>query len=106
FLPTYLSAPTQAQLDALPLTLTEINTRSNFVPAFEAAGFTNPGSVVGFLSNGNSTYHGASGQLIRRFSRGFQLNAAYTWSHLIDDTTAEVFSTVLSPRRVKDFRIF
>lgn len=104
FLPTYLSAPTQAQLDALPLTLTQINARSNFVPAYEAAGFTNPGSVVGFLSNGNSTYHGASAQLIRRFAKGFQLNAAYTWSHLIDDTTAEVFSTVLSPRRVEDFQ--
>jgi hypothetical protein len=104
FLPTYLSAPTQAQLDALPLTLTQINARSNFVPAYFNAGFTNPGSVVGFLSNGNSTYHGASAQLIRRFSKGFQLNAAYTWSHLIDDTTAEVFSTVLSPRRVEDFQ--
>jgi len=103
-LPTYLSMPTQAQLDALPLTLTQINARSNFVPAYAAAGFTNPGSVVGFLSNGNSTYHGASAQLIRRFSRGAQLNAAYTWSHLIDDTTAEVFSTVLSPRRVEDFQ--
>jgi hypothetical protein len=104
FLPTYLSAPTQAQLNALPLTLTQIQARSNFVPAYLNAGFTNPGSVVGFLSNGNSTYHGASAQLIRRFSRGFQLNAAYTWSHLIDDTTAEVFSTVLSPRRVEDFQ--
>jgi hypothetical protein len=104
FLPTYLSAPTQAQLNALPLTLTQINARSNFVPAYFNAGFTNPGSVVGFLSNGNSSYHGASAQLIRRFAKGFQLNAAYTWSHLIDDTTAEVFSTVLSPRRVEDFQ--
>ena len=103
-LPTYLSRPTQSQLDALPLTLTQINARSNFVPEYFNAGFTNPGSVVGFLSNGNSTYHGASGQLIRRFSNGVQLNAAYTWSHLIDDTTAEVFSTVLSPRRVEDFQ--
>jgi hypothetical protein len=40
----------------------------------------------------------------RRFAEGFQLTAAYTWSHLIDDTTAEVFSTVLSPRRVEDFQ--
>jgi hypothetical protein len=104
FLPTFFSAPTQAQLDALPLTLTQINARNNFVPAYFNAGFTNAGSVVGFLPNGNSTYHGASGQLIRRFSNGFQLNAAYTWSHLIDDTTAEVNSTVLSPRRVEDFQ--
>ena len=103
-LPTFLTQPTQAQLDALPLTLTAINARSNFVPSFFNAGFTNPGSVIGFLSNGNSTYHGASAQLIRRFARGLQLTAAYTWSHLIDDTTAEVFSTVLSPRRVEDFQ--
>src|SRR6185503_13970011 len=48
--------------------------------------------------------HGASAQLTRRFAEGFQLTAAYTWSHLIDDTTAEVFSTVLSPRRVEDFQ--
>ncbi|HKP45112.1 MAG TPA: carboxypeptidase regulatory-like domain-containing protein [Pyrinomonadaceae bacterium] len=101
-LPTFFSAPTQAQLDALPLTLTQINARPRLVPRFGNAGFTSP--VVGFLSNGSSTYHGASGQLVRRFSNGFQMTAAYTWSHLIDDTTAEVFSTVLSPRRVQDFQ--
>jgi hypothetical protein len=32
------------------------------------------------------------------------MSASYTWSHLIDDTTAEVFSTILSPRRVEDFQ--
>jgi hypothetical protein len=103
-LPTFFSRPSQAQLDALTLNLDQINARSNFEPRFLAAGFTNPGSIVGFLSNGNSTYHGASAQLIRRFSQGVQLTAAYTWSHLIDDTTAEVNSTVLSPRRVEDFQ--
>jgi hypothetical protein len=102
-LPTFLSAPTQAQLDALPLTLAQIDTRSNFEPRFEAAGF-NTANVIGFLSNGNSTYHGASAQVIRRFADGFQMTAAYTWSHMIDDTTAEVFSTVLSPRRVQEFQ--
>jgi hypothetical protein len=102
-LPTFLSTPTQAQLDALPLTLTQINARSNFEPRLNAAGF-NVSNVIGFLSNGNSTYHGASAQVIRRFANGFQMTAAYTWSHLIDDTTAEVFSTVLSPRRVQEFQ--
>lgn len=104
-LPTLFTTPTQAQIDATPgtaLTLSQIQARPGIVPAFQAAGFTSP--VVGFLSNGNSTYHGLSGQLIRRFSNGLQLTAAYTWSHLIDDTTAEVFSTVLSPRRVMDFQ--
>ncbi|HEX6285812.1 MAG TPA: hypothetical protein VFZ71_13090, partial [Pyrinomonadaceae bacterium] len=103
-LPTFLAQPSQAELDALTLSLDDIQARSNFEPRFEAAGFTNPGSVIAFLSNGNSTYHGASAQLVRRFTGGLQLTAAYTWSHLIDDTTAEVNSTVLSPRRVEDFQ--
>ncbi|HEY6183664.1 MAG TPA: hypothetical protein VIW67_15565, partial [Terriglobales bacterium] len=102
-LPTFLTAPSQALVDSLTLNLATINARSSYVPRFANAGF-NGASVVGFLSNGNSTYHGASASLVRRFSNGFQLTAAYTWSHLIDDTTAEVFSTVLSPRRVEDFQ--
>ena len=102
-LPTFFTAPTQAQLDALSLTLDQINARSSFVPKYAAAGF-NGASVVAFLSNGNSTYHGGSVQVTKRISRGFQMSSAYTFSHLIDDTTAEVFSTVLSPRRVEDFQ--
>ncbi|HEV2763240.1 MAG TPA: carboxypeptidase regulatory-like domain-containing protein [Pyrinomonadaceae bacterium] len=102
-LPTFFQEPSQAQLDALTLTLDDINARSNYPAAYANAGF-NSARVVGFLSNGNSTYHGGSASLSRRFSEGLQMNAAYTWSHLIDDTTAEVFSTVLSPRRVQDFQ--
>ncbi|MCA1613281.1 MAG: carboxypeptidase regulatory-like domain-containing protein [Acidobacteria bacterium] len=102
-LPTFLSAPTQAQVDALGLSLADLLAESPLVPRYENAGF-NGNFLVGFLSNGNSTYHGASAQVQRRFSEGFQMSAAYTWSHLIDDTTAEVFSTVLSPRRVQDFQ--
>src|SRR5262249_1822400 len=103
FLPTFLSAPTQAQIDALPLTLSQLQARSPSAPAYAAAGF-NQGNLIAFLSNGNSTYHGFSTQLNRRLARGWQATGAYTWSHLIDDTTAEVFSTVLSPRRVQDFQ--
>ncbi|HEY9284662.1 MAG TPA: carboxypeptidase regulatory-like domain-containing protein [Pyrinomonadaceae bacterium] len=101
-LPTFFSQPTQAQLDAMSLTLADIDARPVIIPAYATAGFTSP--ITAFLSNGNSTYHGASASLTRRFANGFQMNAAYTWSHLIDDTTAEVFSTVLAPRRVEDFQ--
>jgi Carboxypeptidase regulatory-like domain len=105
-LPTYISnAPTQAQIDALPastLNLGTIQARALRDPRYTNPGFTT--NVVAFLSNGNSSYHGASAQLTKRFSNGFQWTNAYTWSKLIDDTTAEVFSTVLSPRRVQDFR--
>ena len=101
-LPTFLTAPSQAQIDAMSLTLADINARPFIIPRYGNAGFTTP--IVAFLSNGNSIYHAASAQVTRRFAGGFQMTNAYTWSHLIDDTTAEVFSTVLSPRRVEDFQ--
>ncbi len=103
FVPTFLSAPSTSLLTGLDSLATIRGRHPSFVPAYSAAGFgTN--SLVAFLSNGNSTYHGGSAQLTRRFTRGFQASAAYTYSHLIDDTTAEVFSTILSPRRVEDFQ--
>ena len=105
-LPTYITgAPTQAQIDALPastLSLAQIQARPLRNPVYTAAGFT--GNIVAFLSNGNSSYHGGSAEVTKRFSNGFQMTSAYTFSKLIDDTTAEVFSTVLSPRRVQDFQ--
>lgn len=103
FLPTFTSAPTQGQVDSLTTSLSQIQANSSFVPAFANAGFS-PGNLVGFLSNGNSTYHGLSLSMQKRFSKNFLFNSAYTYSHLIDDTTAEVFSTVFSPRRVQDFQ--
>lgn len=102
-LPTFLQAPTQTQIDAMTVNLAQIQARSNIVPGYAAAGFGGA-NVIGFVSNGNSSYHGFSAQLTRRLAGGVQATAAYTWSHLIDDTTAEVFSTVLSPRRVQDFQ--
>ena len=33
-----------------------------------------------------------------------QFVGSYTWSHNIDDSTAEVFSTVTTPRRAQDFQ--
>jgi hypothetical protein len=35
---------------------------------------------------------------------GLQFQAAYTWSHAIDNSTADFFSTIVSPRRPEDFR--
>ncbi|HKE56380.1 MAG TPA: carboxypeptidase regulatory-like domain-containing protein [Pyrinomonadaceae bacterium] len=106
-LPTFITgAPTQAQIDALPantLSLADIQSRPLIVPSFDAAGF-NGNNLVAFLSNGNSTYHAGSAQVTKRLTKGLQLTGAYTWSHFIDDTTAEFFSTVLSPRRVEDFQ--
>jgi len=102
YLPTYTTAPSQATLDALPTTLAEINAvyaaHGNIVPAFNAAGF-NASTMTSYQPWASSTYHGLAVQVNKRMSNGLQFVGAYTFSHLIDDATAEVFSTVLAPRR-------
>ena len=102
FLPTYTAAPSQATLDGLATTLTAINAafsaHGNIVPAYNAAGF-NASTITSYQPWASSTYHGLASQLNKRLSNGLQFVGAYTYSHLIDDATAEVFSTVLAPRR-------
>jgi len=101
YLPTFLTAPTAAQLGALNTTLQDIKSSgpSNFYSPY---GFDS--NIVGFMPIGNSTYNGLATQLTRRFSRNLQFISAYTWSHAIDDSTAAVFSTLLTPRRQEDFQ--
>jgi hypothetical protein len=111
FLPTYTTAPSQATLDALTTTLAQINTAAapvskgglggTIVPAYAAAGF-NASTITSYQPWASSTYHGLATQLNKRLSNGLQFVGAYTYSHLIDDATAEVFSTVLSPRRAQN----
>jgi len=71
-------------------------------PAWLNAGFFS--SVTAYEPWGASTYHGLATQLNRRFSNGLQFQAAYTWSHSIDNSTADFHSTDISPRRPQDFR--
>jgi len=103
YLPTYLYNPGQAALDALPITLAQIQANSSYVPAYANAGF-NGANVVGFENYGYSKYNGLQVQGTRNFSNGLQFQAAYTWSHANDNSTADVFSTVLTPRRPQDFQ--
>ncbi|MCL5745483.1 MAG: carboxypeptidase regulatory-like domain-containing protein [Acidobacteria bacterium] len=100
-LPTYLQAPSQSTLDALPYTLSGLSAMSSFNPSYLAAGFTS--DITAFAPIGNSLYHGLALQLNRRFSHGLQFVGAYTWSHNIDDSTATHFSTLLAPRRPQSF---
>ena len=65
-------------------------------------GFFSP--ITSFQPWAWSTYHGLQTQLQRRFSNGFAVLGAWTWSHTIDNATADFFSTSLSPRRPQDFR--
>ncbi len=43
-------------------------------------------------SQGNSSYHAMQWRLDRRFARGFQANASYTWSRNIDSTSEGIGS--------------
>ncbi len=57
-----------------------------FVQRFPATRpFANYGRISLFESTGNSVYHGLATQLQRRFSRGFQFTASYTYSFAFDD---------------------
>jgi hypothetical protein len=103
-LPIFLSQPSQATLDSLTNTLGNINSlydaNGNIVPGYLNAGFT--GIITAFEPWGNSTYQGWANQLTRRFANGLQFIGTYTLSHNIDDSTADVFSTYVTPRRPQD----
>ena len=114
FLPTYLAAPTQAALNALPLTLDALEAPGN-IPAQFLNVTTGPGcsaempcafgsTLTAYLPLGASVYHGLQTSLVRRFSNGLTFQAAYTWSRDIDNGTADFFSTYLTPRRPQDFQ--
>ncbi len=109
-LPTYTTNPGQAALDALTVTLPMIAANSSFVPAFVAAGFDLPNNnpnnanLVQFTPNGDSNYHGIAEQLTRRMAHGLTFVQSYTFSHAIDNSTADFFTSVLTPRRTQDFQ--
>jgi len=106
-LPVFFTAPSQSVLDSLTNTQAALQAQYNaggqFVPRYANAGF-NSSYIVGFMPIGNSTYHGWANTITRRFGNGLQFQGAYTYSHNIDDSTADVFSTVTTPRRPEDFQ--
>jgi len=105
FLPMYLTAPEKATIDGLTTTYKEVNANPNYVPAYADAGFDG-NSVVGFMPYGGSKYNGLQTQVSRQFTNGLQFQAAWTWSHNRDNSTADVFSTYITPRRPQDFQCF
>jgi hypothetical protein len=71
-------------------------------PRYLNDGFFSP--ITSFMPWGASVYHGLQTQVNRRFANGLQFQVAYTWSHTIDNSTADFHSTDISPRRPQDFR--
>jgi len=102
FLPTFFQQPSQAELDALTTTLAGLKAPGSFIPEFVNAGFGK--NIVTDSPDGYSIYHGLQAQLNRRFRNGLMFQAAYTYSRTIDNSTADFFSTSLTPRRPQDFQ--
>jgi hypothetical protein len=68
---------------------------------YEDPGF-NGGFITAFPPVGNSIYHSGSIEVNRRLTNNFFLKGAYTFSRTIDDSTNELFSSRVNPRRPQD----
>ena len=60
------------------------------------------GNVTSDPPYGTSSYHAASVNYTQRAVHGLTLNANYTFSHTIDNSTNEFFTSLLNPRRAQD----
>lgn len=98
-LPTYLNPATAPKTwDASTLNDTAFN---NFNPNLYAQyGFK--GNVTSDPPYGSSTYHAGSVNFTERANHGLTFNANYTYSHTLDDSTNEFFTSLLNPRRAQD----
>jgi hypothetical protein len=98
-IPTFFSAPTAAQVAALPTraTLEASSTTLGVNPYPQFGGFLTTFSPVG-----NTQYDGGSVSLTRRFHQGLAFTSAYTFSKTIDYGTNELFSSRVNPRRVQN----
>lgn len=75
----------------------EANPDGAIVPAYFNAGFIS--TITSYQPWSSSNYNGLVANLQGRMKNGLQLSLSYTWSKAMDDATAEVFATVLTPRR-------
>jgi hypothetical protein len=69
----------------------------NIIPAYKSNGFTS--KITSYQPFSGSNYNGLTANLTRRYQNGLQMNLSYTYSKTMDNATAEVFATVLTPRR-------
>jgi hypothetical protein len=59
--------------------------------------YPNYGQSMVLTSQGNSAYHALQARVDRRFSRGMQLAASYTWSKDIDSTSDPISGSLQDP---------
>jgi hypothetical protein len=106
YIPTFVNQPTAAQIASIqPFT---IPAYAPYAPQYIAGCLTGNASpcfaslLTSYQPYGGSLYHGLQTQLTRNLTNGLQFQVAWTWSHAWDNSTAEVFSTQLTPRRPQD----
>ena len=68
---------------------------------YAAQGFTG-GAITDELPVGDSTYHGGAVELIHRLSHGLLLRANYTYAKTMDNSTNDLNSSAVNPRRPQD----
>ncbi len=98
-LPTYFKASDVPTVVASP-----VDTLADF-----QAFVKKPLSVDGFLGvmttfppKGSGIYHAGSVDFMHRFAKGFYFRANYTFEKNIDNSTNELFSSFVNPRRAQD----
>ena len=111
-LPTYFSSsdiPASVPLTGIPTRGdfdTFANNGDNCLPGgyliHAADGFC--GLVTAFPAAGQGIYHGGSVDFIHRHSRGLTLRTNYTFAKNIDNSTNELFSSLVNPRRPQDWQ--
>jgi len=106
--PTYLTLPSLSAIQALP-TIQQIATANPALSAstLQAARQLGPQGFNGALTGlptpiGESRYDGLAFSLTRRFANNFGFTAAYTWSKTRDNSTNELNTSALNPRRAAD----
>ncbi len=95
-LPTYFST------NQIPGTVpADAPTLAQFLAArgrpYAAQGF--PSAITSEQPAGVSEYHGDAVDLNRRFARGLLFRANYTWAKAMDNSTNDLFTSVVNPRR-------
>ena len=100
-LPTFLTAPAAADVAGLP-TIDQVLANNPTLGVRPLAEFGFEGALTGFPAIGESNYDGVSFSLTRRFSNNLAFTAAYTFSRTEDNSTNELNTSALNPRRPQD----
>ncbi|MGH9947861.1 MAG: carboxypeptidase regulatory-like domain-containing protein [Pyrinomonadaceae bacterium] len=106
-LPTFLNTPSAATVAALPTIASVVAANPllspvTFLAPRQLGSFGFNGVLTAFPDLGKSDYSAVSASLTRRFTKNVGFTAAYTFSRTKDNSTNELFTSALNPRRAQD----